>query len=612
MTGGVQAFGVGRLSLPRGLRPGSVWWVVAITAIAVNLALTAYVGWTATAPAFPFDEVHLLEVSRIVAGLEVPRVRGAGYYPGWAIVFAPVWWFTNDPEVVYRAASVLGWIIAAATIYPLALVARRFRLTMPQALTAAAIVSSLPARSVQADYVLSERLVFLLVVVAALAAFRLWERVTYSRVIIFAVVAAAVYLAHMRMLPFVLASGIWLAALALKRWRVALVGLVTLGVGVLGVNRLGSLLNHIALGTAASQSDSVVEKILHLRPGLFLRVALGQTWNQIVGSYGLFAIGIVAVIFLTWREVRRLRLGRASWLFGVFTASWLLSVLAWASDWSLYNNPWRRLDAWIYGRYIDPVAALVVLVGLALVIRGIRTRVWAVGLGVALAVIVPTVFWVAREAPTWGYITPAHSAGILPWGWLLPKETFPPGMTPTLTNANSFWLIASLSVLACLIAYRVLRRWGVVLAVGILVLAVLGSFGANASSDKFRAAQFLSEKSTGPVQELIDEHGPVTFAWDTACDRRGFTSGVGQNMMGWAFVDDAILGSIRSDEVPDPDYDVVFSCVDSSLLAESGALPIRDTDIYQSWLWVMPGDLQDALQAEGKLMTEQELEAVQP
>lgn len=579
-----------------------------MVAITTNLLITAYVAMTAVAPAFPFDEIHLLEVSRIFAGLDVPRVRGAGYYPGWAILFAPVWWMTADPEVVYRTAAVLGWLIAAVTIVPLARIAGRFRLTPPQALTAAAVVSSLPARSVQADYVLSERALFLFVVLATLAAFRFWEHATHARAALLAIAVAGVYLTHMRMLPFLLAAAVWLLGFGLRRWRVAVTGLLVLAVGAILANRLGNHINRVALQSSAAQSDSVFDKIENLRPGLFLRVALGQTWNQFVGSYGLIAIGLVAVGFLVWKEIRVLRMGRASWILGTFAATWILSVLAWAGDWSLFGNPWRRLDAWVYGRYVDPVAAVVILVGIAVVIRGVSNRTWLAALATGLAVVVPTVLWVAREAPTWGYVTPAHIAGVLPWAWLLPKEPTPPGLLPTFTNENRFWLIASLTALACLIAYRLIRRARRAIAVGLVALAVLGSLGANTSSDKFRASQALADSVVAPVQDLLDRDRSLEMAWDTACDRRGFTSGVGQNMIGWKFVDQAILGSMRSDEAV-PTEDLVFSCVGTSELAKYGALPLRGIQIYESWLWIMPGGLQNELAAEGLLLTPEEVGA---
>ncbi|MDX2377016.1 hypothetical protein M4I32_09420 [Microbacterium sp. LRZ72] len=594
------AFGVGPLTIP-GQRASTWWWFIAATAIVANLVLTAYVGWTTTKPSFAFDEIHLLELSRLIAGFDIPRVRGAGYYPGWSALMAPLWWFSNDPEVVYRWSLVLGWVVGALTIYPLARLAVRFRISFAQGLAVAAVVMSLPARTVQADYSMSERLLFLLVAFAGLAAFRLWERPTPARAATLGLLVAATYFTHLRMLPLAIASGIWLLALALKRWQTAVTGLAVLALGMALAQFLGDQLNYSALGATTSQSESVMSKIENLRPGVFFRAALGQTWLQFVGSFGLVAIGFVAVVMLMWRELRKLRMGRATWVFGVFAATWLLSVVAWSSDWSLYLNPWRRLDAWVYGRYLDPIAGLVALIGLALLVRGLRAWVWVASTTIFVCVAIPVVLWVAREAPTWGYVTPAHIAGLLPWGWLLPKSEFPPGLLPSFTNENAVWLVASLSVVVVLVALLLLRRWPIAVTLGLCSLAIAGSLGANASSDKFRASTEMPDEAVNAVQDLVDQYGPFTVAWDTACGRSGFTSGVGQNQLGYSFVDEFILGSVRSDEVAQPDYDIVLGCVGASPLSEVGARPLADFEIYESWAWVLPGDLQEELAAQGEL-----------
>ncbi|WP_345751213.1 hypothetical protein [Microbacterium rhizophilus] len=598
------AFPVGLVSLPRAQDPRNrtrLWWIIAIAAIALNLVTTARVGATATQPAFPFDELHLLQLARLLAGDPMPEFGSGGYFPAWGILLTPLWWIFDEPEQVYAAAAIVGWVLAAATIWPLALLVRRVRLDLPQALTVAAVVSTLPSRTVQADYVLSERLLFLVVVLTALAAFRLWERTTFTRAVVFGLAAAAVYFTHMRMLPVVLASGVWLAALLLKRWPVALAGLVTLGAGYVLAEKIGDRLNDVLLEGETGQSEGVLRNLEDFHLGFFVRVALGQTWNQIIGSYGLVAIGFIAIVVWAWREVRRRRLGRASWLFGVFTASWLLSVIAWASDWNLWENPWRRLDAWIYGRYLDPVAALVVAIGLAVLVRGIRTVTWAWATAGAVAILAPVVFWLAPQAPTWGWVTPAHMGGVLPWGFLLPHEVFPPGIVPSFTNENRFWLWASLSVLACLVAYRLLRRWAIAAPIGLLVLAVAGSAGANDWSDDFRGLEQFDPAAIASVEQIVDESGETVVGYDFSCGRPGTLPGVPFNKLAWGLMPDALVKRVDSNgEVPT--MDIVVSCIGDSPLAAYGAAELDGPEFYYSRIWIMPGALQDELRERGRLV----------
>ncbi|GAB3280432.1 hypothetical protein [Microbacterium lacusdiani] len=599
------AFPVGAVALARPRDPRAVtriWWIVAAGAILANLVTTAIVGLSADQPAFPFDELHLLQLARLLAGDPMPEYGSAGYFPGWGILLTPLWWFLDDPDTVYRAAGIIGWVLAAATIWPLALLVRRMRLDLPQALTVAAVVSTLPSRAIQADYVLSERLLFLLVVLAALAAFRLFEHTTIWRAVVFAVAVAAVYLTHMRMLPVVLASGVWLVGLLVKRWQAALAGGLTLAVAWYAVERIGNTLNDVLLESEPNQSESVMKNIENFVPGFFVRVALGQTWNQVVGSYGLVAIGFVALVVLAWREVRRFRMGRATWLFGVLAASWLLSVLAWANDWNLWENPWRRLDSWVYGRYLDPVSALVVALGLAVVIRGVRTGIWAWATAGTAALFAPVLVWLAPQAPTWAHVTPVHIAGVLPWGFLLPTEPFDPGVIPSFTNENRFWLWASLTVLACLVGYLVVRRWALVAPAAVLALGIAGTAGADAWSDRFRAGEEIQPADTAAFEEFVAETGETEIAYDFSCGRPGGFPGVYFNKLGWSILPDAVVDRVDSNGEPNPPYDIVVSCVGDSNLRASGALPVEGIEFYASWVWIMPGELQDKLRAEGLLI----------
>lgn len=599
------ALAVGLVSLPRARRSSTGWWVIAAVTITANLAITAYIGATATKPAFAFDEIHLLQAGRLAAGQETPILDGAGYFPLWGLLLAPFWLLWDDPDVVYRAAAILGWCFAAGSIPLLGALARRFRLTWPQALTAGAIVMSLPGRAVQADYVLSERLLFFVLALAALAAFRLWERPTIGRAFTMGTLLALAYFTHMRMLPVLLASGIWLIAMAWKNWRAALTGILTLGVLSAAAHWAGTRINLILMGKPADQSEGVWAALEQMRPGLFFRVALGQTWNLVVGSYGLVVVGIVAVVVLCWREVRRFRMGRAVWIFGVFTATWVLSVITWATDWNLYENPWVRLDSWIYGRYTEPVAAFVCLVGLSVVLRGIRSSVWAAGMAAALVVVTPTVLVLSREAPAWGYVTPAHIGGVLPWAFGLTDDPSVQGEMPTFAGPNSFWLWASLTALAFLILYRVARRLPALIALVLTAALAIGSVGVNAASDSFRELEAPRDAYFDELDELIDDFGPLEIAWDFACDREASLSGVGNNVIGYEIIADDVITSFRSDEEPTPDVDIVLTCArPDAKIAEEGALPLADYDLYGSWVWVMPGDLQDRLRAEGRLDTD--------
>jgi hypothetical protein len=580
----------------------SGWWVVAAIAVVVNVAVTVKVGVTAVEPEFPFDELHLLQLARLLAGDPVPDFGSAGYFPLWGIVLTPLWWISDDPGTVYRAAAVVGLVVGVATIWPLALVVRRVGLSLPQSLTVAAVVMTLPARAIQADYVLSERLLFLCVTLATLAAFRLWERTTMLRAVVFGLAVSAAYLTHVRMITLVLASAIWLLALLLKRWSVALVGLVTLAAGYFGADWLGGHLNELLTGAAPSQSDGFMASLQDFHLSNFVRLALSQTWAQLVGSFGLVAVGFVAVVMWSWAEVRHGRLGRACWVFGVLVATFLVSALAWSNTEDLWNDGWRRLDPWVYTRYLDPVSGIVVALGLAVLVAGVvRTRTWAWAAGGTAVVVAAVLAVVAPVAPTWGYITPAHIPGVLPWEWAFPDARFDAPVFSTFTNANRFWLWASVTCLACFLLVLLLRRWTRVVVAGALVVAALGTLVADRASDTFRAGQGIDPASVVGLERFLDEHDVDTVGWDFSCNRDMLSRGAGLNYVGYELEPDAIVERVDSAWDDDPDLDVVVSCWGGTRLQDSGALHLPGYEVYGAWVWIMPGALQDSLLADGEL-----------
>ena len=62
-----------------------------------------------------------------------------------------------------RSEVPCGVGVAILTIWPLALIVRRFGLTPAQAVVVGAIVMSIPSRTVQSDYTMSEKPLFLVI-----------------------------------------------------------------------------------------------------------------------------------------------------------------------------------------------------------------------------------------------------------------------------------------------------------------------------------------------------------------------------------------------------------------------------------------------------------------
>lgn len=587
---------------PRGPRGPLIWRLTAVVSTVLALLVNVWVAWGTSMVSFPYDEIDTLMIGRVAIGLDAPRVAGAGYFPGWSIVLAPIWWFTSDAFTFYRAAMVVGLVVVALTIWPLARIATRFGLTQAQSVTVAAIVMALPSRAIQSGYLLSERLVFLLLALTVLAAFRLWERPTYLRAVLMAAAAAATMFSHARMLEVVGTTAVWLLCFLLKRARVAAVGLVVLAGLSWGADRLARHLNEVLMGHPFNQDNHLDKAFQTATPGLLFRTAFGEAWIQVVGSFGLVAVGVVAGLILGWRELRQWRVGPVWFILGTALGLYVLSAVVWASPYHLYTRPWRRLDTWIYGRYADPAVAFVTLIGLCAVIVGLKRAPliwsWVLALGISL----PTVFVVSRDAPIWAFVTPAHIPGMLPWAWTLPRDKIPHGLVPTFTNDNRFWLIATCTALIPLVGLvvaRVIGRAGArAYAVTILVLAMAlaGTVIANRPSDRTRASHQVPP-AADTLRSILADHPGTTVAFTGHCPQRSSSqAATWRNLTMWWLLPTIVHNPWHGDE------DVVISCRKGDPSKVAGAVPLPQ-HLFKTdgVIWIMPGPLQDELRASGQL-----------
>ena len=593
----------------RAASPGDVLWRWgAVASVAVTLLLHSLVARGARTPSFPFDEIVLMQYAKFLAGngLTTPP-RGAGYFPAWSFFMAPVWWVTEDPQLAYRLAIAIGVLAAVATIWPLARLVTRIGLSMPQAVVVASLVMSLPARTVQSGYVTSEKLLFLVLVCTMLAAVRYWERPTILRAVVFALVAAALAATHARAAALLIACVIWLVCMMIRSWRSSLVGLAVLApLGYLAFWS-GGLMNQF-LGGGFSQGSKLVDNYLDSRPSIILRAVIGQAWEQTAGSLGLVVVGAVVMLVLVWRELRHERaIGPVCLLGAMLLGVVLLSVGQWSNEYAMYHAEWRRLDAWLYGRYIDPVASLLVALGLAALVRGAARYLLPTALALTAGLVVVTVLWLAPHAPTWGYVTPAHIPGVMPWFWSLPvghvSETWPWGQIPSFTNENRFWLLASIPavlLLGVLTASGPLRRRGAAILMGALLLASgVGTLSATQATEHFQEVEGGRPPLAEEINRLQAEHdGQLTIEFDRSCTPGTSNNAVVQNRLAY-WIHPTTMGLTMDRNVSDAQ--LTLGCDIWPEGTEKGSRLLSDAESYGYHVWVNPGPLQDQLEEQGRL-----------
>lgn len=576
---------------------GPFWNVAAVISVVTLLVLNIIVSRTAIAPRTPWDEIAPLQMARELAGQgPVSQMSGAGYYPGWGILLTPIWWFTQDPAEVY--AATIGVVIALAmiTILPLMQIARLLGLTSAQAVTAAALTLSVPARTVNADYTLAENLLALLVACSALAAFRLWQRPSPLTLVLFILAVTAAYLTHTRALAVVLAAAVWLLLFVLRDWRVTVGGAALLVGGYWLVKLLVAEITVPMLLSGFGQGELLGDKLENLAPGPFFRVAFAQAWGQFAGSFGVTALGLVVLAFFVWRELRALRVGPYGFMAGLLFIASVVSVIAWSNA-----GPQERFDAQVYTRYIDPFAVLAMLLGVVALLRVVRRPLLLVAAGLVVVDTAVVLLKVAPWANTWGTTNgPANSAAILAWTPLRPSEPFPHPLIPAPGNANELWFWASLCLVAGVVVMFAVRTRPRALAVLMLISFAVLSLFANPSQPRDYPAPF-TEALESAESVSGDPAGSLSVDLDMECRGPDLTHHQVTNWSGyWLSPREVEIVDPRQDE--NYDSDIVIACGDWPRGQELGAEAIAGSGYYTYKVWVLPGELQNELDEAGLLV----------
>ncbi|ROR72121.1 hypothetical protein [Bogoriella caseilytica] len=584
---------------PRAAGRGSRYWqILAVVAPILTAVLYWHISQDAVAPRTPWDENHLLQMARLISGDDnVAQLSGSGYYPGWAFVLAPVWWFTQDPASVYTAAVTISNVLGVATIVPLALLGRYLGLTVAQSVVASSIVMMLPARSVLADYALSEQLVFHLFAWVVLGAFALWRHPSWWRMALFVVAVGAVYFTHPRAIALVATAAIWLLAFALRRWLLSLLGLLLLAGSYVATEAFVEVFLDRVLLSGYGKDETLANTLANFDLGLFAKVFMTQTWVQVVGTAGLFALGCVIVIVWTFRELRTVRLGVGAFLFGFGLSTMLVSAIWWTRPDILFSESSTRLDAWTYSRYIDPVSAFIVFIAVVALIRGVRSSVLWSATGIFALGAVPVLLKVAPEVPLWGRIGPSNSA-ILSWTALFPEGPFDTPLLPTFTNEARFWLWATAFVFACIALFLVLRHRPRAVASATLVVVCVLAILANPSQVRPYPGNVTRAIEEAETLAFDGELADVDFDLGCVAGPRAYPTAI--NWFPY-WLSPRVVRLVDTREGEAFGSDLVISCREWPLAEDFDARAYSGRPSHGYRLWVLPGEVQDELEVAGAL-----------
>ncbi|HEY0188622.1 MAG TPA: hypothetical protein VGC67_14120 [Cellulomonas sp.] len=554
--------------------------------LAVGLHLTAAL--SAQTPIWSDDEIGPLATSRLIAGVGQPlSLDGMSYYPGWAVVLAPLWWFISDPTTAYRAAVLMSAGAACLTIWPLSAIARRLSVSRPVAVLLAALVMAGPARVVLSDYAVSEAFFALMVVTSVWLGLRYVERGTSAAASLLALSAAYTFFSHGRGVILPIAVVGLLAGRARRRtWRPAAIGLVLLVGACVTLFSVHRMLAATLYGTGRTREDAAFSTFVSGLTGPLAAGLAGQAWYTIVAWVFLPVFGVAAMVPRLRREWSDRMPAGAAWIAVVVLGALATGTLATADT---IGETSGRLDVSMYGRYIDPFLLPLVVVGLAAVARGIERRRGAIAWGGGVVLLGAFLLLGAPLADTDGLWFPMNIAGLLLWHWPVDAgDTAVPFLLASLAVAGFGALVV--------LAGRQLRWVSVAL---VAVLLAISSWTAQTEVALPWNEASTSGTATAEVLDQVEE--ALGEQVDVAYYAPGSTYS-GQNFTQFMLIPRTVR-VIDSVEAADRS-EVVIARLAWDEGEEVGARRLTGLVPGEDALWVLPGALANRLAAIGYLEPE--------
>lgn len=553
-------------------QPDHVWnppRSMAVWAVVIAVLAYALVAWNSRYPNIALDEIVMIANSRAIAGLPAWEVQGWGFMPGLAIFLAPVWWFSDDPVMVYRAGIAISAVFGVAAILPFSALARRAGATPTAAIVIASTAAVAPAHLLLSNYLFSELLVVLVTAYVFVAAARLVEHPTLARAIVLGSLTGAALLAQWRGAFLVIAVGLWgISVLARLGRYVVVAGVVAL----------------ISCASAYSLYLWVTERIIANDPRVGSTFAgaverdpidvvasvIGQGWYAVTAWVGLTVVGAI------WCTRRFVRDPLSRLIVIASASSFVLSTIGLNARFGISSS-----DTWYYGRYNDQMWIVLAVVGMAVLVRLRWPLISITTVGVsALAALLMLTVTVPRIGVVGGRWSEFNTFGVSPW---LDSDLYS-------ADQPQAWVWVCLGgVILTTIAVAVAWWRDLVVPALFVFWTVAALWHDMTFLDVFeeRAASLPSD----------------TGLWETLPD--GTQVGVATDLLsaGNLFVfysSPHPLGPVDLDAVPD-DIPVVLAKSTATAPAEDGAMVL---DLWRGLYvaWVYPGEVFDTLDSQGLLI----------
>ncbi len=550
-------------------------WAAWFSVSALAAVLVA-VQWRSFAPVFANDEVGILGASRLIARPATDwLLTGDSYMPGLSVLIAPAWWVTSDPLTVYRIAVLLCVVIALLTVLPLANLARRFGAAPNLSVVVAAIALAAPARALESNYVWAENLLVLLVSCTLAAAWRFADAPTVRSAALLAVAAGGAVFAHGRALPFAL---VMIAVAVLASWRRLSVWLTLVAVGGAVLALAYALLRYVSesIYFESDRVGSTLDDISRATPLGYVEILASQVWYQIAAWAGLTALGAAALFTLAVRSQSR--------RVGVLVAAPLVAMIL-TVPLLLADSPdlLTGVHVHFYGRYLDAFLLPLAVAGLVRVAAGLSVRTRVTLAATVVVVSIAFLAWVAPAIPVGANLTSPHVPGV--------AHLLHP--TYAVTGDAENWTVVAILAAVPALALLAISRWRAATIVVLGIAAAVGTVVSDARNFDPLEESMRSPRPAVVAVEAVDPGVPLhANSRSTYAVTHGNILSFWLAERGYIYVDPADgIGGVQ----------MMLGDLDDPGAQSSGSRALVDSEHGASVVWVLPGPLADALDAQGLL-----------
>lgn len=345
------------------------WPLLLAAAFAIQVVARLIINVRQTAPILIPDEIGYLLGARLLSGGAAGDLSGRVFYQaGYSLVISPAYWFTDNPDTVYRLVIGINALLGAAVLLPAFALARRMGLRRAPAFALANLAAFLPGSLYYGQFALTDA-VLPLVISVWLLAVHTWLRRADTRFgLLAAALAGYAYCTHSRGVVVVLVQAMLVVAAPWVNRRIRVGQAALIAAALVTTGGLAMALNNWLRGklypTGAMELGNYLTDRLTTGAGLRWTVSLvaGKIWYLVVSTWGLAGVGLVAVIIVLARR-------KTSPATRATIAATLLAVVGIAVATSAAVPDEGTVANHAYGRYLSCLAPFLVVAGGAALVR---------------------------------------------------------------------------------------------------------------------------------------------------------------------------------------------------------------------------------------------------